>query len=86
MVIFCVYTRERAKKPPNSEACTRIEKKTFAQPSHHPKKTVRDYSLAYTYTATGQRNHSLRRSFVLACRARCTRSGGERDTGAARGA
>ena len=27
MVIFCVYTRERAKKPPNSEAYTRIEKK-----------------------------------------------------------
>ena len=27
MVIFCVYTRERAKKPPNSEVYTRIEKK-----------------------------------------------------------
>ncbi len=48
MVIFCVYTREQAKKPPNSEAYTRIEKK----PSHHPKKKVRDYSLAYTYTYT----------------------------------
>ena len=26
MVIFCVYMRERAKKPPNSEAYTQIEK------------------------------------------------------------
>ena len=52
MVIFCVYTRERAKKPPNSEAYTQIEKKTFAQPSHHPKKKFRDCSLAYTYTYT----------------------------------
>ena len=48
MVIFCVNTRERAKKPPNSEAYTQIEKKTFAQPSHHPKKKFRDCSLAYT--------------------------------------
>jgi hypothetical protein len=52
MVIFCVYTREQAKKPPNSEAYTRIEKKTFSQPSHHPKNKVRDCSLAYTYTYT----------------------------------
>ena len=29
MVIFCVYTRERAKEPPNSEAYADIEKKQF---------------------------------------------------------
>jgi hypothetical protein len=55
MVIFCVYTRERAKKPPNSEAYTRIEKKTFppSEITFAPsKKKVRDYSLAYTYTYT----------------------------------
>ena len=45
MVIFCVYTRERTKKPLNSEAYTRIKKK----PSH-AKKKIRDFSLAYTYT------------------------------------
>ena len=46
MVIFCIYTRERAKKPPNSEA--KNLRTTFA-PS---KKKFRDCSLAYTYTYT----------------------------------
>ena len=42
MVIFCVHTREGAKKPPNSDAYAQIEKK----PSHSKKK-FRDCSLVY---------------------------------------
>ncbi len=59
MVIFCVYTRKRAKKPPNSEAYTRIEKR----PSHHnlrtiQKKSSRLFFSLYVYVYA-QRNHSL---------------------------
>ena len=69
MVIFCVYTRERAKKPPNSEAYTRIEKKTFA-PSEitfapSKKKSSRLFFSLYVYVYVyAQRNHSLRAVLV----------------------
>jgi hypothetical protein len=53
MVIFCVYTRKRAKKPPNSEAYA-DRKKTFA-PSEtkfapSKKKCSRLFFSLYVYT------------------------------------
>ena len=55
MVIFCVHTRERAKKPPNSDAYAQIEKKTFAR---EEKKNSRLFFSLYVY-AYAQRNHSI---------------------------
>ena len=67
MVIFCVYTRERAKKPTNSEAYTWIEKKTFAPSkttfASSKKKSSRLFFSLYEYVYA-QRNHSLRPSLT----------------------
>ena len=55
MVIFCVYTHERAKKPPNSEEYPRIEKNLRTI----QKKSSRLFFSLYVYVYA-QRNHSLR--------------------------